>query len=40
MRSSLYRSPLSQAGSALAVWAIVLASVGFVALAAINLFRG
>jgi len=40
MHSVSSRSALSQAGSALAVWAIVLASVGFVALAAINLFRG
>ncbi|MFM1989069.1 MAG: hypothetical protein RJA99_2026 [Pseudomonadota bacterium] len=34
------RSPLHQTGSALAQWAIALASIGFVALAAINLFRG
>lgn len=40
MRRVSSRSTRHQAGSALAQWAIALASIGFVALAAINLFRG
>jgi hypothetical protein len=40
MRRVFLRSPARQTGSALAQWAIALASIGVVALAAINLFRG
>jgi hypothetical protein len=39
MRRNLPRPASLQTGSALASWAIALASVGFVALAALNLFR-
>lgn len=39
MRRVSLRLPARQAGSALAQWAIALASIGVVALAAINLFR-
>jgi hypothetical protein len=40
MRRTTSRPASLQIGSALASWAIALASVGFVALAALNLLRG